>query len=113
MHGLRRIAAVMVLVSLAGSAAGVQAFAVTQTEHPAGCHGQMPGVPSPAPTSYQCCANGHHWAVLGPVAVIHPPAAVNFGVDLSCDLVLHDSPRLAAFMVFLSNSPPRNSPLRI
>jgi hypothetical protein len=65
MHGLLRMVAVLLLLTMATALPGahVLPFSVTQSGHPAKCHGHGPATPSPAPTSYQCCVNGHQAAI--------------------------------------------------
>jgi hypothetical protein len=110
---MRGISAFIIVFSLAASFAGVQAFAVTSMEHPAGCHGSMPVIPSHAPTSYQCCAYGHHWAVAGSIFSPQPPVALCEVIKCADDLALRDSLQPSRLFVIPSSSPPSSLPLRI
>jgi hypothetical protein len=128
MQGSMRRVAMLLLVTMAATLAGVQglAFPAAQADsfplpplhlHPAGCHSQessAPKAPSPLPTSYQCCANGHHAAIPSASFTVRSMAAQ------LCSLVSVDEPRLN-FASSLrweklsapSNSPPSGVPLRI
>lgn len=110
MRGPSRIMAMMVLVSLSAMLSGMQAFAAPAMGHPAGCH-QMPGVPAPAPTSFQCCSSGHHWAMTSAAVVVSAPAAAGAQVDQGRDLFSVDGRGFS--FPFLSSSPPDCLPLRI
>jgi len=129
MQGSMRMVAVLLLVTMAAALAGVQglAFPVAQADsfplslplhlHPAGCHSQessAPKTPSPLPTSYQCCANGHHAAIPSASFTVRSMAAQ------LCSLVSVDEPRLnfasslrSETLPAPSNSPPSGVPLRI
>jgi hypothetical protein len=72
MPGSLRMIALLLLVLMAGTLPGAQALAFPEAQplpphpHPAGCHSPgstVPATPDPAPTSYQCCVNGHHAAI--------------------------------------------------
>ncbi len=73
MYGILRTDAVLLIFTMGCALIGAHAqlFPAAQASHPAGCHGRGPGIPSrshfpapiPAPTSYQCCVNGHHAAI--------------------------------------------------
>jgi len=109
---MRGITAVMLVVGMAASFAGVQAFAVTAAEHPAGCHASVP-IPSHVPTNFQCCANGHHWAIAGSVFSPQPHIEL-FGVTkCTQDFAVHSWLQQPASIVVPSSSPPRGMSLRI
>jgi hypothetical protein len=127
MQGSLRRVAVLLLATMAVALAGAQglAFPVAQADsfslplhlHPAGCHSQessAPKAPSPLPTSYQCCANGHD------VAVPNASFSVRSMAAQLCSLVSADEPRLnfasslrSQELPAPSNSPPSGVPLRI
>jgi len=84
----------------------------TIPEHPAGCHSHGPAVPTPAPTSFQCCAIGHHWAMPGKVFPVNPAAMIfsDTAVELSPGI---DFQSQGFASIFRSASPPESVPLRI
>jgi len=117
MPGALRTVAMGLLLSMAAALSGVPATASipSRADHPAGCHGRAPAVPSPAPTSYQCCVSGHDAALPNPAfALSLTSAAVQLssfdaGNKASLDFVtfLHST----ISVPFLS--PPGGAPLRI
>jgi hypothetical protein len=124
MQGSLRTVAVLLVVTMAAALAGGQAFAFPEAQavllhpvhlHPAGCHSSKPLTPaSTLPTSYQCCANGHHAAIPNASFTVRSTAAQ------LCSLASVDEPRLN-FACFLNsgklltpaNSPSGGAPLRI
>jgi hypothetical protein len=113
MHGIMRMVATLLLLTITAALPAAQAMPFG-ARHAAGCHNHGPANPSPAPTSYQCCVNGHHAAVL----------SVSFSLRFATAQVgrsnSEDGPRLAlllgmnsAMFVVPSNSPPGAAPLRI
>jgi len=114
MHGNSRLIVVLLLVAFVAAMSGMQAFASEPTSHPAGCHGPMPSAPSQAPVSYQCCANGHDWAMPNVQFSYERPLAQTVAAFVCDEASLsfgehYHSPE----PVFPSASPPRSSPLRI
>jgi len=115
MHGILRVVATLLLVTMALGLPGAEAMpSVTPAGHAAGCHGHGPATPLPVPTSYQCCVNGHHAAVPGASFSLGFVAAQVSRLDGS------NGPRLALLLrlnsavpVFLSDSSPGLVPLRI
>jgi len=123
MQRIWRMVAIRLSLTVATALSGAQAlpFPAPQSGHhhhnPAGCHEHGPAAPSPpspAPTSYQCCVNGHH-AVIPSAAFSTRPLPAQFarldgGEDfsLSSTLSAHFS-----LNVVTSNSPPGIAPLRI
>ena len=120
MHGILRMAAVALLVTMAAALPGAHGLQVStaQTEHPAGCHGHGPATPSPSPsnlpTSYQCCVSGHHAAIPNSAFSLRSTASqlcqLDRGEDLGLKSVLRHDP---AVMLVSSYSPPGTAPLRI
>ena len=107
MNSVLRLTAVAVLISIGAATPGVQALAVPVNSPAQGCHSHPP---ASSPVRYQCCANGHNWAITaGPIAVQAP-----VGVDwlMEFDLLSFDLPQGAVF-AFLAGSPPGCLPLRI
>jgi len=89
-------------------------------QHPAGCHGYQPAMPSPsplsspAPVSYECCASGHQAAIPNPIFTSRPLVALVSGLDRRQEFF----PISVGFVdtrvsVVPSNSPPDGAPLRI
>jgi hypothetical protein len=82
-------------------------------DHPAGCHGHEPALPTPAPPNYQCCAGGHDWAI--PAASFSPPL-IEAQISRIDDIGFRLSFALqqdSALLVYPSDSPPGAVPLRI
>lgn len=111
-----RMIAVLLSLTMASALPGAHAAAIpaTQTGHPAGCHGHGPATPSPAPTSYQCCVNGHLAAVPNVSFSVQPLlahfAALDGGGELSLASTLFVHFSLNAV---IASSPPGIAPLRI
>jgi hypothetical protein len=104
----------LLLVTFLAAMFGMQAFAAAPMVHPAGCHGPMPSAPSPAPASYQCCANGHDLAIPSVQFSCDRPVARIVRTDV-CDegsLAFTGRPH-SSESIFQSASPPPSSPLRI
>lgn len=109
-----RIMVVLVLCTMVAAVPGVQAFALSASQpiHPAGCHNHGPAAPAPA--SYQCCVNGHHWTIPSASFSVRPPLAQFSRSDHSRDF----SPVLGfsaffSMIVMPASSPPGIAPLRI
>lgn len=116
------------LVTMVSVLVSAQAFALSaeQTadfffhplpQHPAGCHGHgstAPENPSPVPTSYQCCVNGHHAAIPNASFTLRSATAQLWALNSvdkpSLDFV---SSLASDKLLALSNSPPGFAPLRI
>jgi len=114
MHGNSRLIAVLLVVTFVAAISGVQGFASEPMTHPAGCHAPMPRFPSLAPVSYQCCANGHDWAIPNVQFSCDRPVAEIVPADVSDEGNLSfGEQRHIPQSVFQSASPPRSSPLRI
>lgn len=121
MQGPWRMIAVLLVATTA--LPGAQALAVSGAQpvplrlHPAGCHHQestVPTTPDPAPTSYQCCANGHHAAIPNGSFTLRSMAAQLCGLAAADQLRLSSaSCRHSEMFVVPSNSPPNAAPLRI
>jgi hypothetical protein len=115
MHGILRVVATLLLFTMALGLPGAQAMpSVAPAGHAAGCHGHEPATPSPVPTSYRCCVNGHHAAIPNLSFSLRVVAAQVGSLDSN------DGPRLASplrlnssLLVFPSDSPPSAAPLRI
>lgn len=114
MHVNSRLSAVLLLVTFVAAISGVQTFASEPMRHPAGCHAPMLSHPSLAPVSYQCCANGHDWAIPNAQFSFDRPVADVRLADVIDDSHL-SSNWLSHFVEFdfPSNSPPGFAPLRI
>jgi hypothetical protein len=118
MHRLGRMIAVLLALTMASALPGAHAVTIpaTQTGHPAGCHSHGPASSSPAPTSYQCCVNGHHWTIpsvsfsFSERLVLAPFATLDGGEDLSLASTLSTHFSLNAVT---ASSPPGIAPLRI
>jgi hypothetical protein len=116
MHGNLRMIALLLLVTMAGTlaTAQVELFPAAQESHPAGCHGHAPAIPSPAPTSYQCCVSGHHAAIPNAAFSLRPEAAQICSLDNGAEPVLTLVPCYrASVRIVPSSSPPSAVPLRI
>jgi hypothetical protein len=121
MHGSWRIVGLVLLIATAANLPGMQAMPSTAApaSHPAGCHGHTPGsqgpaIPSPAPTSYQCCVSGHQAALPNVAFSLRSHAALlcnlNDGASLDSDLA---PDALPVVFVVPSDSPPVTGSLRI
>jgi len=111
-----RMVALLLLVTTAGTLASAQMelFPAAQETHPAGCHGHSPAIPSPAPTSYQCCLNGHHAAIPNAAFSLQTGAAQVCSLDNGPELILNIIPCFrASVLIVPSSSPPGALPLRI
>jgi len=119
--------AVLLVVTVATALPGAHAlpFAADRTpnnpaQHPAGCHGYKPSMPSPsplsspAPVSYECCASGHQAAIPNPTFSSRPLVALVLGLDRGVEFSLISvgfvDTRLS---IAPSNSPPGAALLRI
>ena len=100
--------AVVVLMGLAAALPGMQAFAFAPSGHAQGCHSH-PSTPL-SPISYQCCANGHNWAMTASAVSIPALTATHSCVELS--FLSFGVPQVEV-VAFFSGSPPSNLPLRI
>jgi len=116
MQRIWRMVAVLLSLTVATALPGAHAlpFPAPQSGHPAGCHEPEPAAPSPAPTSYQCCANGHHAAIPNAAFSTRPlltqVAELDGGEDFSLPSTLSAH---FSWNVVTSNSPPGIAPLRI
>lgn len=108
MSWILRITAVLVLVGMAAALPGVQTFALAPTGPAEGCHSHSNRPLSPI--SYQCCANGHNWAMAASAPAVPAPVVVDSHVEF--DLLSFAAPRFEV-SAFLSSSPPSDLPLRI
>ena len=123
MPGSLRMIAGLLLAATATSLPGAQALALPAALpvhihlHPAGCHSPKPtapAVPDPAPTSYQCCVNGHHAAIPNGLFTLRSMAAQLCSLAAAEQLCLSSaSYRHSTISVVPSNSPPGAAPLRI
>jgi hypothetical protein len=121
MPGSLRMIAVLLLAATAMSLPGALALPAAPPVHihlhPAGCHSSKPtapAVPDPAPTSYQCCVNGHHAAVPNGLFTLRSMAAQLCSLAAAEQLRLSSaSYRHSTISVVPSNSPPGAAPLRI
>jgi hypothetical protein len=115
MQGRWRMLAMLLLV-IAATLRGTQALAspAMPADPPAGCHSDSPALPSPAPSSHQCCVNGHHAAIPNALFSDSPLAAQLCSLAATEQLRLGFVPnhRPAAGDVS-SSSPPGVAPLRI
>ena len=85
-----------------------------QLAHPAGCHQHSPMLPSPAPASHECCANGHQWAIAGSNFSPDRPAALS--MQLESDVFLCPEFTLAPVISLFAlerDLPSEHSSLRI
>ena len=111
MHGILRMVATELLLATVLAWPGAAAM---PAGHATGCHGHEPATPSPAPASYQCCANGHLAALPNLSFSLRVVAAQVSDLDGSDGPGLGLLARLnAAVLVFPSDSPPGPVPLRI
>jgi len=106
---------ILLLVAFLAALPSSQALAFPgMPAHMGGCHNHTPESPSPAPPSYQCCAIGHHWAILGVVFSIDRPVPhlhwVSTEDPSSLSFAFTAEPGM---FVFPSASPPQLPPLRI
>ena len=116
MHRNFRMVALLLLVTTVGTlaAAQMELFPAAQEIHPAGCHGHSPAIPSPAPTSYQCCVSGHHAAIPNAAFSLQTGAAQVWSQDNGPELILNVAPCFGASVLIVpSSSPPGGVPLRI
>jgi len=110
-----QILAVSLLSAMAVSLPGVQAFAFCSPP-PAqmGCHSHGPAAPTPAPVSYQCCINGHHWTIPSALFSARPRLAQfsksDSGEDFSTASIFSAH---FSMIVIPACSPPGIAPLRI
>jgi len=80
-------------------------------DQPVGCHEDGPMVPTPEPTSHQCCQSGHDTPFLL-ASTSRPSLEVSSLIQLpqgTVVAVLHSLPNL----VIVSGDPPTLSPLRV
>ena len=123
MPGISRMMAVLLLVSVAAALPGTQAFAMAagqfvQPARAGGCHAHSPALPppspAPAPVSYQCCVNGHHWAIPSASFSARPLAALQVELDRGSGIPRNSIARAhCANLIVPSVSPPGVAPLRI
>jgi hypothetical protein len=116
MQRLSRMMTVLLLLAIGAALPGVQAFALSTSHagHNAGCHHPRPVTPSPEPPSYQCCVNGHHWAIPSSTISPRPLVAEGAGLEHGEDLSPPSFVRQVSSRSFVPEvSPPGVSPLRI
>jgi hypothetical protein len=131
MHGILRMVAVLLVVTVATAMPGAHALPYPvdrnpagPAQHPAGCHGYKPAMPSPsplpspspspAPVSYECCASGHQAAIPNPTFSTRPLVALVSGLDRGVEFSLISVGFVETRVsVVPSNSPPDGAPLRI
>jgi len=113
MAGISRIVAALLVVAVCAALPGAQAWAMSaaQPVHPAGCHGHGPAIPSPV--SYQCCVNGHHWAVTSAGFVLHPQGGMSVGLDHGEEFSVESVGVQFVVLVVPSIRPPGAVPMRI
>jgi hypothetical protein len=116
MDGILRMVATSLLLTLAAALLSAQDMQIPAAPRgPAsGCHSHGPATPSPVPTSYECCVNGHHAAVPSAQFSLRfsaPEAGMFDGID-SPGLVLPFSVN-SAVLILPSSSPPGTALLRI
>jgi hypothetical protein len=117
MAGIARMIAVLLVAAVCVALPGAQAWSMSaaQPSHPAGCHSHGPAVPSPspAPVSYQCCVNGHHWAVGTAGFVLRPLAGISVRLHRGQEISVEPVPVQFVILVVPSISPPGAVPMRI
>jgi hypothetical protein len=115
MSGIWRMVGLLVVIAMVSALAGAQAMAFSPVaDHPAGCHGHTPAAPVPAPTSYLCCATGHHAVLPNAPFSLHSGDAQLCRLDAGWGLNLAVAVfRPLAVLVAPSNSPPITAALRI
>jgi hypothetical protein len=113
MRSNSRFVVVLVLCVVATALPGAQALALSSVSVPsAGCHGHAPA--APAPVSYQCCINGHHWTLPSTAISVHPLFARLSEVEDDSRFYLISSFRFeTATSVVPASSPPGFAQLRI
>jgi hypothetical protein len=134
MPGILRMVAVLLVVSVAIALPGAHTLTfpadvipanripANPAQHPAGCHGYKPAMPSPpplpspspGPVSYECCASGHQAAIPNPTFSTCPLADLVSGLDRGVEFSPLSVARVyRPLSVVPSNSPPDGAPLRI
>src|SRR5689334_183914 len=116
MHGILRMVAALLFITSAWTftTAQVELFPATRVSHPAGCHDHSSEIPSPTPTSYRCCLNGHHAAIPSAAFSLRPGTGQICGLDRSTELVLNVVPCFRPSRLLVpSSGPPGMAPLRI
>lgn len=111
-----RMIAVGLLGAIFAALPGALAAAVfpgTPAGHAAGCHSPRPAT-SPAPSSYQCCVNGHHAALPNASFASRALGERVSGVAVAQQIRLDSAPdRRSVMFVVPSYSPPGAVSLRI
>jgi hypothetical protein len=116
MHGMLRMVAVALVVTMAAASPDAHGLKVpvAGTGHAAGCHGHGPVTPTPSPTNYRCCVSGHHAAIPNSAFSLQSAAShlcpSDNGKDHGLKFILRHDP---AVMIVSSYSPPGAAPLRI
>jgi len=113
MYRTSRPLALLLVVALLAALPSVQAMAIPAAGHPARCHEPAPADPSPAPSNYQCCVSGHHWAIPAGSFSPDPMIAWMFVPAVHGDLPEFISRQSSAQPVIPFSSPPDAAPLRI
>ncbi len=108
MNWTLRMTAVVVLAGMVAALPGVQALTLTPGAPPLGCHSHTRTPLSPV--SYQCCANGHNWAMVASPLAMPLPVVVHSQVESGLLSFLSSPFEIVAF---ISSSPPQDLPLRI
>ena len=107
MNVIVRVTSLVIVLGLLAASPGAQALAFVPRGNAQGCHDHTR---SPMiPVSYQCCANGHNWAVAATPVVMAPPALCSHANTDSNWFHLPEP----TVVTFLSSSPPNELPLRI
>src|SRR5271170_3021776 len=81
-------------------------------EQAAGCHEDGGSVPAPAPTSHNCCQNGHHPAILQRSSGSRPSLHISAQVESSVSAIIV-APGLFRNFSVVFVGPPVMSPLRV
>jgi hypothetical protein len=113
MRSNSKFVVILLLCAVAAALPGAQALALSSVSLPsAGCHGHAPAAPAPA--SYQCCINGHHWTLPSSAISVRPLFARLSEVEDDSRIYLISSLRFeTATSVVPASSPPGCAPLRI
>ena len=133
MHGILRMVAMLLVVSVAMALPGAHALPfpadripANPVQHPAACHGYKPTMPSSSslplpspsrsrsPMSYECCASGHQAALPNPTFSSRPLVALVSGLESGEEFSLISVGFVDTRVSLVpSNSPPGSAPLRI
>src|SRR5277367_4093805 len=90
MQSLFKTLVCLLLIAVITAPLGAQGLRPDGPGHdrPTGCHEDGGNVPTPAPTSHNCCQNGHHPAILQQSSGSRPSLYISAQVESSVSAII-------------------------